>query len=165
MKLKIADYFTFGNLVCGLLAIYVISIGNFNRAIFFILLGMLFDYIDGKIARIFRNETPFGGYIDSLADLVTFGIAPAFFVVTMFPNTLTQVIAVLFVCAGAYRLARFNVEKGKKIADYFDGMPITLNALLLALLFIFELPMLVYAGIFAISTVMMVTKIKIKKIY
>jgi CDP-diacylglycerol--serine O-phosphatidyltransferase len=81
-----------------------------------ILLAMLFDAIDGQVARLTRGTSDFGAQLDSLCDLVSFGIAPAILLVKMCPNfTITHngaiwSIAAVFVCCAALRLARFNVE-------------------------------------------------------
>jgi CDP-diacylglycerol--serine O-phosphatidyltransferase len=81
-----------------------------------ILLAMLFDAVDGQVARITRGVTDFGGQLDSLCDLVSFGLAPAILLVKMCPqftNLHSEAIwsiAALFTCCAALRLARFNVE-------------------------------------------------------
>jgi CDP-diacylglycerol--serine O-phosphatidyltransferase len=81
-----------------------------------ILLAMLFDAVDGQVARITRGVTDFGGQLDSLCDLVSFGLAPAILLVKMCPqftNLHSEAIwgiAALFACCAALRLARFNVE-------------------------------------------------------
>jgi CDP-diacylglycerol--serine O-phosphatidyltransferase len=95
-----------------------------------ILLAMLFDAIDGQVARITRGVTDFGGQLDSLCDLVSFGLAPAILLVKMCPqftNLHSEAIwsiAALFACCAALRLARFNVESD---ADddhtMFAGLP------------------------------------------
>jgi CDP-diacylglycerol--serine O-phosphatidyltransferase len=81
-----------------------------------ILLAMIFDAVDGQVARITRGVTDFGGQLDSLCDLVSFGLAPAILLVKMCPqftNLHSEAIwgiAALFACCAALRLARFNVE-------------------------------------------------------
>jgi CDP-diacylglycerol--serine O-phosphatidyltransferase len=95
-----------------------------------ILLAMIFDAVDGQLARLGRNSSDFGGQLDSLCDLVSFGLAPAILLVKMCPQfTIVHgkeiwSIAALFVCCAALRLARFNVESD---ADddhaLFAGLP------------------------------------------
>ena len=95
-----------------------------------ILLAMLFDAIDGQVARITRGVTDFGGQLDSLCDLVSFGLAPAILLVKMCPqftNLHSEAIwsiAALFACCAALRLARFNVESDSD-DDHtsFAGLP------------------------------------------
>ena len=95
-----------------------------------ILLAMLFDAIDGQVARLTRGTSDFGAQLDSLCDLVSFGIAPAILLVKMCPNfTITHngaiwSIAAVFVCCAALRLARFNVESDSDDDhSMFAGLP------------------------------------------
>jgi CDP-diacylglycerol--serine O-phosphatidyltransferase len=95
-----------------------------------ILLAMLFDAIDGQVARITRGVTDFGGQLDSLCDLVSFGLAPAILLVKMCPqftnlhSEAIWTVAALFACCAAMRLARFNVESDSD-DDHtsFAGLP------------------------------------------
>src|SRR5216117_1688338 len=126
-KLKIyflPNLLTAGNLFCGFLALTRIveadpARGDFSRiirhAIFLILLALIFDLFDGRVARMGGHESPFGREFDSLADLVSFGAAPAFLVhhiilkdiLKSFPK-LSWIIAAIYLICGAFRLARFN---------------------------------------------------------
>src|SRR5213596_1979123 len=115
---------TAGNLFCGFLALTRIveadiTAPNFNHvirnAIFFIILACLFDLLDGRVARMGGYESPFGREFDSLADLISFGAAPAFLVHRVvlrdvFPRhpELGWFIASVYLICGAFRLARFN---------------------------------------------------------
>jgi CDP-diacylglycerol---serine O-phosphatidyltransferase len=95
-----------------------------------ILLAMLFDAIDGQVARLTRGTSDFGAELDSLCDLVSFGLAPAILLVKMCPqftnlhNGAIWTIAAVFVCCAALRLARFNVETDSE-DDHtaFAGLP------------------------------------------
>lgn len=95
-----------------------------------IFLAMLFDTFDGQVARMTRTTSDFGGQLDSLCDLVSFGVAPAFLLVKMCPQFTSLhreavwTIAGLYVCCAALRLARFNVETDEK-DDHssFVGLP------------------------------------------
>ena len=118
------NLFTAGNLFCGFLALTRIveadpSAANFNsvirHALFYILLACIFDLLDGRVARMGGFESPFGREFDSLADIVSFGVAPAFLVhrVVLKPvfsdhPEVGWFIASLYVICGAFRLARFN---------------------------------------------------------
>jgi len=95
-----------------------------------IFLAMVFDALDGKVARLARTTSDFGGQLDSLCDVVTFGVAPAFLLVKMCPSytfkhpAAVWVIAALFVICAALRLARFNVESGEDDDHMmFRGLP------------------------------------------
>lgn len=95
-----------------------------------ILLAMLFDAVDGQVARLTRRTSDFGAQLDSLCDLVSFGLAPAILLVKMCPqftnlhSEAVWTIAALFVCCAALRLARFNVESDDSDDHMaFAGLP------------------------------------------
>lgn len=132
--------FTLGNLFCGFTAITYIIDGtlegrhvidrNLIWAAWCVFFGMVFDALDGRVARLARVTTGFGAQLDSLADLVTFGLAPALLVRTVARGVFADrrilwlVCAVYLICA-ALRLARYNVRQaGEKSAhDDFEGLP------------------------------------------
>ncbi len=138
------NLFTTGNLFCGFWAIISIFQEKFDYAAYAILLAGVFDVLDGKIARLSGATSKFGVQYDSLADLVSFGIAPA---VLAFNWALRPygkfgwLAAFLFVVCGALRLARFNVQSSSGEVKYFKGLPIPAAASLIALtiLLYFEL--------------------------
>ena len=136
--------FTLGNLVCGFFAIVVASRidapnpaavdptdpTNVMLSAWLIFLAIIFDALDGYVARLANSASQFGAELDSLADLVTFGVAPAFLLVKMCPQfaylhkEATWVIAAAFVACAALRLARFNVETGDEDDHLsFTGLP------------------------------------------
>src|SRR6266700_3916630 len=143
-KLKIyflPNLLTAGNLLCGFVALTKIveadiSSGNFHNikvALGFILLACIFDLFDGRVARMGGVESPFGREFDSLADLISFGVAPAFLVHRVVLKDVFAghsewgwFIASIYLICGAFRLARFNclaatgVDSGKE----FLGFPI-----------------------------------------
>lgn len=160
-KLKIyllPNLFTAGNLFCGFLALTRIveadpAADNFNSAIrhalFYILLACIFDLLDGRVARMGGYESPFGREFDSLADIVSFGVAPAFLVhrIVLKPVFINHpevgwFIASLYVICGAFRLARFNclaAMSGGGGGKYFLGIPIPMAAGMVASLTLFLL--------------------------
>lgn len=95
-----------------------------------IFLAMIFDALDGHVARLAKSSSNFGAELDSLCDLVTFGVAPAFLLVKMCPgftfnhNQMIWAIAAGFACCAALRLARFNVETDENDDHmHFSGLP------------------------------------------
>ena len=119
---------TLGNLVCGFAAVTQAADANFELAAWLILFAMIFDALDGKLARMTNATSDFGAQLDSLADIVTFGVAPAFLVKMMaagFPPKTGWIICALYVACTALRLAKFNVETGLDDAShkYFIGLP------------------------------------------
>ena len=130
------NLFTTGNLFCGFWAIISVFQEKFFYAAIAILLASVFDILDGKVARISGAMSKFGVQYDSLADLVSFGIAPA---VLAFSWALRPygkfgwLAAFVFVACGALRLARFNVQSSSGETKYFKGLPIPAAASMLAL--------------------------------
>jgi CDP-diacylglycerol---serine O-phosphatidyltransferase len=158
--------FTLGNLYCGFLSIGFAASSQYNNAAILILIGMMLDSMDGRLARMLKAESSFGKELDSLADIVTFGVAPSFLVYyTYFQQfgLLGFVVAGLFPLFGAFRLARFNVSSDKSTLNYFIGIPITAAGGILALLTLFgdEIPDIITTVIFTSLCFLMVSKIRI----
>jgi CDP-diacylglycerol---serine O-phosphatidyltransferase len=117
----------------GLAALEAARTGNWDVALRFILLAVIADGIDGALARQLRATSSIGEQLDSLADIIAFGAAPAFLFVTVYSTAPTLVlygVALAFVLAGAFRLARFHAFPADGV---FCGMPITAGGALLAL--------------------------------
>jgi CDP-diacylglycerol--serine O-phosphatidyltransferase len=122
--------FTLANMLCGFAAILVSIRGQYTLAAVLVGLSVVFDITDGAVARLVGAVTPFGLQFDSLADLVSFGLAPALLVFTLFSegrdewDPLGWIACFLWVACAAIRLARFNTTIDPT-ADkrYFIGMP------------------------------------------
>jgi CDP-diacylglycerol---serine O-phosphatidyltransferase len=144
---------TLGNAICGFAAIYVATLDpqrdaikadpitrflaeyRFFSAAYLIFVAMIFDALDGRLARFARHTTDFGGQLDSLADVISFGCAPAFIALQLFRHNMPEVpllfsrsiwaIGALYVSCAAIRLARFNVsnEHGEQHHFSFLGLP------------------------------------------
>ena len=118
---------TTGNLFCGFLALLLTVQGRYTDAGIAIVVAMVMDLLDGRVARLMKATSQFGVEYDSLADVVSFGVAPAFL---MYSFALAQLgrpawfAAFLFVICGALRLARFNVFTGIADKRYFTGLSI-----------------------------------------
>jgi CDP-diacylglycerol---serine O-phosphatidyltransferase len=149
---------TAGNLFCGFAATLRIldgtilranevgGINRFREAILLILAACIFDLLDGRLARLGGNESPFGREFDSLADVVSFGIAPALLVHEVvlldFPERWALVISFIYLCCGAMRLARFNciaADPDPEASKSFKGLPIPAAAGVIASLTLFML--------------------------
>jgi CDP-diacylglycerol--serine O-phosphatidyltransferase len=131
------NLFTTGSLFCGLLAIlHVFNVATsdlftphrYELACWLIIAAAVLDLLDGWVARMTRTESLFGVQYDSLADVVSFGVAPAILIYTrlseMENRHAAEVITILFCICGALRLARFNVQKSRTEKLSFTGLPI-----------------------------------------
>lgn len=126
---------TAGNLFAGFYAIVSAMSLHFDRAAIAIIIAAFMDGLDGKVARFTGASSRFGEEFDSLADLVSFGVAPALlmYIWTMKAHgRVGWVAAFLFVACGALRLARFNVQSATTEKRWFTGLPIPMAALTLA---------------------------------
>jgi len=127
------NWFTSAGMFCGLYAI-VLATGvqgepNFYRAAVMVLFACIFDMLDGRVARITGRGTEFGIQLDSLADMISFGLAPAVLLYAwgiQSLGTLGLVGAFVFVLCGAFRLARFNTEADGTKQDFTQGLTITM---------------------------------------
>ena len=139
--LIIPSLLTAANLFCGFYAIVSVLKSDYVTAAIAILIAMLFDGFDGKIARLTNSTSRFGVEFDSLSDLVSFGVAPGLLIYTWALNGYGKIgwLAVfLFVVCGAMRLARFNVQTSVSDSKYFLGLPIPAAAGLVATTVIFD---------------------------
>jgi CDP-diacylglycerol--serine O-phosphatidyltransferase len=131
----IPSLFTTGNLICGFFSLISTFNGDYFQASLFIILANILDGLDGLVARVTRTTSQFGVELDSLADLVSFGVAPAVLVYywALVPwGTWGWLAACLYVVCGALRLARFNVQIKSVEKSHFVGLPIPAAAEMIA---------------------------------
>lgn len=135
---NIPNTITSCNLFCGCIASYWAFQGNYKLALLFIILGAVFDFFDGMTARLLHVSSPIGKELDSLADDVTFGLAPAAIVFSLFKEVhysafldpiadIMPYAAFLIAVFSALRLAKFNLDERQ--TSSFIGMPTPANAL------------------------------------
>lgn len=145
----LADLFTIMNGVCGVSSIFssahYLLDNNNKEAIYLALLlpacGFIFDALDGKVARWRKSSSMLGQELDSLADLISFGVAPAFLAFSIgMRSTVDMIMLTGFVCSGLARLARFNATVANLPKDaggkskYFEGLPIPSSLALVSLM-------------------------------
>jgi len=157
IKKHIPNLLTLGNLVCGVLAILALlitsrqpmdipenfyklvrfkTIFDFSLPFYFICAGLVLDLFDGLVARLLGADSHLGVQLDSLADMVTFGVAPAIFILTHYntlidgysSNSLALFAFTIYLCCGALRLAKYNVS-GSSETRFFSGLPIPAAAI------------------------------------
>ena len=165
LKMQLANLFTLANMVLGLIAITEAVKGDFNRSALLICAAVVFDILDGWIARKLKITSEFGKYFDSNSDLISFGLAPGLLIYLSVLKQFELIgicVSFLYVIGGAFRLARYNMNvfNGKYV-----GLPITIAGLIIALsvFVISRLPSMAYLIIVLILFYLMVSKHSFKK--
>ncbi|PKN10684.1 MAG: CDP-diacylglycerol--serine O-phosphatidyltransferase [Deltaproteobacteria bacterium HGW-Deltaproteobacteria-7] len=134
------NLFTTASLFMGFYSIIASVQEKFFLAAIAIIISLIFDGLDGRIARMTNTTSKFGAEYDSLADLIAFGVAPALLAYTWamsFDGKPGWMAGFLFVACGALRLARFNIQIGLIDSKYFNGLPIPAAACVIATTVIF----------------------------
>ena len=149
---------TMGNLACGFGAIVFIINNELAYAAWLVILAMIFDGLDGQVARLTKTTIAWGAHLDTLADMITFGLVPAFLIGRL--GALSAPVAVWFVCffytlSAAIRLAKFESKSsssGSKRSKYFTGLPSTLAGGTVASLILLDSYLKTTLNIQAVST-------------
>ena len=121
------NVFTALNMACGFLCMIFAWQGLYYQSCMILILGVIFDSVDGRIARLTGTQSSFGEQFDSLSDMVSFGVAPALLIYHRFfekEGRLGILMAFIFLLCGALRLARFNANIGKGHPNFFQGLPV-----------------------------------------
>jgi len=133
--------FTIMGLFAGFYALIAAIQGKYELAAWAILAAAIFDMLDGRVARLLHAETAFGAELDSLCDMMSFGIAPAVLIYLWALTPLGKLgwlAAFLIVACSALRLARFNVQIGTQEKRYFQGLPTPATAMVIATAVLFH---------------------------
>ena len=171
-KSSIPNIFTFINLSCGIISILYTMSENYPFACFFILIAALVDRYDGRIARWLNVTSELGKELDSLADLVSFGVAPSILTFLIYelknvgPAGIIGITVLLaFPICGAYRLARYNTSSFDGV---FTGVPITITGSFMAIFVFFTLNSQITPWIpiilLILGSYLMVSTFKLKKV-
>lgn len=173
MRTHIPNFITFTNLALGILAIVFVFHGEYTISSLLILTAALMDRFDGQLARKLDAESDIGKQLDSLCDLISFGVAPAILIWnhSFLDLGIIGVLPVIaFPLAGAYRLAKFNVID---FDGFFSGIPITLAGSFIALITLFIInynivdkkieTIAIYVFVWLLSYAMISQKIKLRK--
>lgn len=138
LKKNLPNIITLTNLLMGCLSILSVLLGNLYEAALFILLAALMDFLDGTLARLLHAKSLLGKQLDSLADIVSFGVAPALVIYSLmihsnnppaFIDWMAMVSFLIPICS-AVRLAKFNIDKTQD--ETFRGLPVPANAIFIA---------------------------------
>ena len=130
------NLFTASSIFIGVISIVEASKEHFVLASWLILLALIFDGLDGRIARMTNTTSQFGVEFDSLADIISFGIAPAmllYFFIGHEYGRFGILVSALYVIFGAIRLARFNISTAKTDPNVFIGLPIPTAAIFISM--------------------------------
>jgi CDP-diacylglycerol---serine O-phosphatidyltransferase len=175
-KSAVPNFFTFSNLACGVLSLMMTIQHDYKWACLFILIAGFIDRYDGRVARFLNVSSDLGKELDSLADLVSFGVAPSILVCYIYNFTSLGIIGYLLVTifpiSGAYRLARYNATT---FNDVFTGVPITIAGAFLAfysLVYLsykpnfvgFNTGSVLVLGLLLLLSFLMISKFKFKKV-
>ncbi|PTM54728.1 CDP-diacylglycerol--serine O-phosphatidyltransferase [Desmospora activa] len=158
------NIFTVGNLFLGIVAMILAIQGEWKYGAIMVIISMFLDGLDGRVARMLNTQSEFGKELDSLSDVISFGVAPALIMYTSILHELGifgWLITAIFPICGALRLARFNVRPG--IPGYFIGLPITAAGGVLATMALYSdmvaSPLLLVMGMLILSY-LMVSRLK-----
>jgi CDP-diacylglycerol--serine O-phosphatidyltransferase len=159
------SFVTLLNMVCGLFAVFYAINQRFHLAVLLVLLGILLDAVDGTLARRLNAQSPFGAKLDSQADLISFGVAPAAVIFSMTTPVFSLVyvlkallLSVIYYGCVYFRLRRFG-QKGH--SAYFQGLPSPVGAAIVVIASISESlsSPLVLAGVVLITSLLMISNI------
>ena len=165
MKKHIPNFITCLNVLTGALGILAVSQAKVEVAIYYVLIASLFDFLDGMFARILNVQSEFGKQMDSLADMISFGVLPSFVMYSMLTGMSGNVgfasyVGLLIVPFSALRLAKFNLSFDQ--STEFKGLPTPANALMISAIAIASpdlLTMEVLLGLSIISCSLLVSNI------
>ncbi len=145
-RFNIANLITFGNIACGVAAMYLIQQNSFFTAIVLAWIAGGLDIADGKVARKYQLSTEFGIQLDSFADFLSFVVMPAFLLfyavkyyvgISGMEELLLGVVFIWYIISGLRRLIEFNMKvDAGEVAKYFEGVPTPLGAILLWILYL-----------------------------
>jgi len=130
-RVAVPSFFTLMNMFCGFVAITQIHQGQYVHACYLIILAGLFDLLDGMVARLTNGASLFGTELDSLCDVVSFGVAPAYLIYSRLldgSGMFGLIISALPVMCSAVRLARFNLQFSPEKKLDFEGLPTPVHA-------------------------------------
>lgn len=168
VKSQIPNFFTLLNLASGVLAIISIFYERYGVSAILIIVAGFLDRMDGKLARMLDEVSDFGKELDSLCDLISFGVAPAILIWSlslMETGVIGIVITIIFALAGATRLARYNISE---FEGAYIGIPITICGGIVALIALYSTMYdtnltLVMLTMLFLSYAMISKRIKLKK--
>ena len=162
MRASIPNILTSLNLAIGSVGIYYVLTVNHSYALYFVMIAAVFDFLDGFAARMLNARSDFGKELDSLADLVSFGLLPSFYMLMLLSEISEfHFVALLIVVFSALRLAKFNLDDSQ--SNSFEGLPTPANAIMLTSLVFINVQMdeIEFITICLISSFLLVSKLRL----
>ncbi len=161
IRFNVPNTITMVNLISGIVVIFSSISGEYRVALSFFLIAFVADHFDGFAARRLNQGTAIGKQFDSLADAISFGVAPIVLGYTLNSSIPAMVGYAFFLICGVLRLARFNVQETEGV---YYGMPITLNALIIPVMY-YAVPLLYYPVAYIVLGVLMMSTFRMKKVF
>lgn len=166
MKSQTANMLTIGNMAFGGAAVMASLNEAYNFSVLFIFIAAFLDRFDGIVARKLNQESELGKQLDSMSDIISFGVAPAILIYQLALSDFGiagMIFTVIYISSGAFRLARFNISESN---GYFTGLPITAAGTLLTLSYfgLATLPTVVYMFLVLICSLLMISTFTLKKV-
>ncbi|RNF40988.1 CDP-diacylglycerol--serine O-phosphatidyltransferase [Planococcus salinus] len=166
LKTQSANMLTIGNMTFGGASLMATLNEAYSFSVLFIFIAAFFDRFDGVVARKLNQESDLGKQLDSMSDIISFGVAPA---ILLYELVLTEfgiagmAFTVLYIASGAFRLARFNISESN---GFFIGLPITAAGTVITLSFfgLAAFPPVLYMFLFLLCSILMVSTFTLKKV-
>ncbi len=166
LRSQTANMITIGNMAFGGASLMAALNGYYSFSVLFIFIAAFLDRFDGIVARKFNQESELGKQLDSMSDIISFGVAPA---ILMYELVLVDfgiagmAFTVIYIATGAFRLARFNIAES---TGYFTGLPITAAGTLVTLSYFClpVIPAVAYMFLFLLCSLLMVSTFTLKKV-
>ncbi|KAA0549324.1 CDP-diacylglycerol--serine O-phosphatidyltransferase [Bacillus sp. BGMRC 2118] len=166
LKSQTANILTLFNLMLGAFSIIFAMQGQLNLSLLLIFLAALADRFDGMVARKLQIESEFGKQLDSMCDIISFGVAPALLIYQGVLYTFDApgiIFCIVYIACGAIRLARFNITENN---GYFTGLPITAAGCLVTLSYLAVpyIPSYIFMYLTLVLSLLMISTFKLKKV-
>lgn len=166
LKSHTANMLTIGNMAFGGAAVMAALNGEYSFSVLFIFIAAFLDRFDGIVARKLNQESELGKQLDSMSDIISFGVAPAILIYQLALSDFGiagMVFTVIYISSGAFRLARFNISES---SGYFTGLPITAAGTVMTLSYfgLENFPTVFYMFLVLICSLLMISTFTLKKV-
>lgn len=166
LRSQTANIITIGNMLFGGASLMATLNGSYSYSVLFIFIAAFLDRFDGMVARKFNQESDLGKQLDSMADILSFGVAPAILIYQLVLSDfgfVGMVFTVIYISCGAFRLARFNISD---TTGYFTGLPITAAGTVITLSYfgVTAFSPVAFMFLFILCSLLMVSTFTLKKV-